>query len=89
MWKIDDEGRTATLVANVDLGVYASYLGAAQILSNGNFSFNAGGIRDAGADIARAIELTPEGTVVFSMETTGEPMYRTHRIADLYTPPNR
>jgi arylsulfate sulfotransferase len=86
MWKIDDEGRTATLVLNADLGVYASYLGGAQRLANGNFSFDAGGMRDGGNSKARVIEVTPEGKVVYAIESIGEPMYRAHRVADLYTP---
>jgi hypothetical protein len=86
VWKIDDERRTATLVVNADLGIYASFLGAAQRLANGNFSFNAGGARDGATAKARVIEVTPQGKVVYAIETTGESLYRAHRVADLYTP---
>ena len=37
----------------------------------------------------KAIEITPEGKIVYALELTGGLMYRSNRIADLYTPPSR
>ncbi|HVP00267.1 MAG TPA: aryl-sulfate sulfotransferase [Bryobacteraceae bacterium] len=88
-WKIDEKARTATLVMNADLGVYSPFVGSAQRLSNGNFHFNTGAVMKDASFGARSIEITPEGKIVYSLETTGALVYRSNRIPDLYTPPVR
>ena len=35
------------------------------------------------------VTFTPEGKIVYAHEVTGGLMYRSNRIADLYTPPSR
>jgi len=42
VWKLDEAGRTATLMHNADLGVYAVAVGSAQSLKNGGYTFEAG-----------------------------------------------
>jgi hypothetical protein len=85
VWKIDEQARTATLLMNADMGGYSPFMGSAQRLSNGNFHFSASVIRTNASRNAHAIETTPDGTIVYTLETM--PAYRSNRIADLYTPP--
>jgi hypothetical protein len=87
VWKIDEQARTATLLVNADLGGYAPYMGSAQRLSNGNFHFTASTIRSNASQNGRSVETTPDGTIVYTLETVSA--YRSYRIADLYTPPRK
>jgi hypothetical protein len=64
-------------------------VGSAQRLSNGNFHFTAGAVFDDLSLAPRAIEVTPEGKVVYALEANGAAIYRSYRVADLYTPPGR
>ena len=89
VWKIDESARTATLVTNADLGVYAAAVGSAHRLSNGNYHFTAGSVRKDGTPMSKAIEVTPDGKIVYVLDTPGSTTYRSNRVADLYTPPNR
>jgi len=88
-WKIDEKARTATLIRNLDLGVFARFVGSAQRLSNGNFHFTTGSLFKDASFAGRSIEITPEGKIVFTLETLGFVVYRSNRIADLYTPTAR
>jgi hypothetical protein len=88
-WKIDEKARTAKLIMSADLGVYSPFVGSAQRLSNGNFHFNTGALLMDASFGARAIEITPAGKVIYSLETTGAFVYRSNRVMDLYTPPVR
>jgi arylsulfate sulfotransferase len=88
-WKIDEKARTATLVMSADLGVYSPAVGSAQRLSNGNFHFNAGTVNRDLSRVARSIEVTPDGKVIYALEGIGVMIYRSNRVADLYTPPSR
>ena len=54
-------------------------------LSNGNFHFTASSVQNNASQNARSIETTPDGKIVYTLETI--PVYRSYRIADLYTPP--
>src|SRR5262249_6982276 len=87
-WKIDEKARTATLVMSADLGVYSPWVGSAQRLSNGNFHFTTGAVLKDISFAARSIEITPAGKVIYALESTGALIYRSNRVADLYTPPN-
>jgi hypothetical protein len=89
LWKIDEAARTATLRMSADLGVYSPWVGSAQRLSNGNFHFTAGAVFDDLSLAPCAIEVTPEGKVVYELEAHGAAIYRSYRVADLYTPPSR
>jgi arylsulfate sulfotransferase len=89
VWKIDDKARTATLVTNADLGVYSPNVGSAQRLSNGNYHFTTGAVRKDNTIRSRTIEVTPDGRIVYVLETPGTQTYRSNRVADLYTPHSR
>ena len=86
VWKLDEEARTATLVHNADLGVYAIAVGSAQTLTNGGHSFEAGFINPA-SPYSRAVETSPDGKVVYAQQVDGLIVYRSFRVADLYTAP--
>ena len=83
--RIYEEGRKARLLVNADMGAYAPFMGSAQRLSNGNFHFTASTVRNHASRYARSVETTPDGKIVYMPET--RPVYRSTRIADLYTPP--
>jgi hypothetical protein len=89
LWKIDEKARSARLVMNADLGVYSPWVGSAQRLSNGNFHFATGALLNDTSFGGRSIETTADGKVVYELEIAGALMYRSNRIADLYTPPSR
>ena len=93
VWEESDPGQTPISgdykFENADLGVYAPVMGSAHRLSNGNYHFAAGSARKDGMTIAKAIEVTPDGKIVYVLDTPGTSTYRSNRVADLYTPPNR
>jgi hypothetical protein len=89
VWKIDEKDHTATLVMNADLGVYSPWVGSAQRLSNGNFHFMTGAILDGTAVTGRSFETSPDGKIVYALQVSGGFMYRSNRVVDLYTPPDR
>jgi len=85
-WLLDETQMTATLETNADLDNYSSAMGAAQAVSNGNYSFN-GGTSDGNVQPSHLDEVRPDGTKVFSMELNGR-AYRSYRLRDLYTAPS-
>jgi hypothetical protein len=89
VWRIDEKAHTATLVMNADLGVYAPAMGSAHRLSNGNYHFTTGVVSKDDTIRSKAIEVTPDGKIVYVLDTPGTTTYRSNRVADLYTPPNR
>jgi hypothetical protein len=88
LWKIDEEGRTATLVHNAELGVYAVAVGSAQRLKNGGYSFEAGFINPT-SPYARAVETNAAGKVVYALQVNGMIVYRTFRVDDIYSAPGK
>jgi hypothetical protein len=92
-WRIDENARTATLVLNADLGVYAIAVGSAQKLSNGAYSFESGFINPSPVFLAtvssQTTETSPDGKVVYTQQTDGALTYRSFRVPDLYTAPKK
>jgi len=92
-WKIDEGSKTATLVMNADLGVYAVAVGSAQPLSDGNYSFESGfinpGPAELGAAYCRTTETSPEGQIVYSQQVEGALTYRSFRVPDMYSAPRK
>lgn len=86
VYQIDENNRTATLVVNSDLGVYASALGSAQLLGNGNYHFLAGHI-DSGPPFSQSIEVLPDGAINSRLQAA-PPAYRSFRMPSLYAPPD-
>ena len=88
VWKLDEDTHTATLVHNADLGVYASALGSAQSLTNGGYTFEAGTISvNRGSVYSRAVETSADGKVVYAQQVDGRSVYRSFRVADMYSAP--
>lgn len=85
VFKIDEELRSATLVLNADLGVYATAVGSAQRLANGHYHFDAGYVPVSNGLKAFSIEVDQNGRIVFSA-TIDNLSYRSFRMIDLYTP---
>ena len=86
VWKLDEEAHTATLMHNADLGVYSVAVGSAQSLKNGGYTFEAGFINPA-SPYSRAVETSTDGKVIYAQQVEGLIVYRSFRIADLYSAP--
>ncbi len=84
VWTLDEQTMTATLLVNADLGSYAGALGAAERLSNGNYSFTLGTNGPVPPKPpARTVEVTPDGAKVYELRAS-TPEYRTFRVRTLY-----
>src|SRR5262249_36264833 len=68
VWTRDENAWAAPPALNADLGVSSGALGAAQRLSNGNYSFTAGQRGPATSRFGQTIEVLPDGTVVYVLE---------------------
>jgi hypothetical protein len=82
-WALDEATMRATPVLNADLGNYSWRLGAAQRLSNGNYSFLSGAIGQPPSEIAQTIEVGPDGAKAYVLEGA-VPEYRSYRVRTLY-----
>jgi hypothetical protein len=83
VWKLDESTMTATLVVNVDLGNYSPMFGAAQRLSNGDYSFTSGAQGKAPNLFGQTIEVRPDGSTAYVLQLNN-PEYRSFRIQTLY-----
>jgi hypothetical protein len=83
MWTLDEKTMTATLVFNADLGNYSDALGAAQRLSNGDFSFTSGRQGEPPNVFGQSIEVRPDGTKAYVLEVN-RAEYRSYRVRTLY-----
>jgi hypothetical protein len=84
VWTLDEQTMMATLVVNADLGSYSGALGAAERLSNGNYSFTLGtNGPEPVKPPAHTVEVTPDGTLVYDL-VANRPEYRSFRVRTLY-----
>ncbi len=84
VWTLDEQTMTATLVVNADLGSYAGALGAAERLSNGDYSFTLGTNGPVPPKPpAQSIEVTSDGTRVYDL-MANRPEFRSFRMTTLY-----
>src|SRR5262249_27870474 len=83
VWTLDEQTLTATPVLNADLGVYSPSVGAAQRLSDGNYSFTAGALGPVTSRFGQTIEVQPDGTIVYVLEVA-QMGYRSFRLRTLY-----
>ena len=74
------------VVQSCELGVYAVAVGSAQSLKNGGYTFEAGFINPASI-YSRAVETSAEGKVVYAPQVEGLIVYRSFRVADMYSAP--
>jgi arylsulfate sulfotransferase len=88
---VDEIGMLATPVLSADLGVYSSADGSAQLLSDGNYFFEAPAVFISAKTVdSYAIEIFPTtgtttGTIVSEIQTAST--YRAWRVPSLYAPP--
>jgi hypothetical protein len=86
VWALDETTMTATLVLNADLGSYSGALGAAQRLSNGDYSFTLGTngpVPPAPRPPAHTVEVSPTGSKNYVFDANS-PEYRSYRARTLY-----
>ncbi|HEV3257550.1 MAG TPA: aryl-sulfate sulfotransferase [Gemmataceae bacterium] len=83
VWKLDEKTMTATLVLNADLGNYSPALGAAQRLSNGDFSFTSGRQGQPANPFGQSIEVRPDGSKAYVLEIDRYE-FRSFRVRTLY-----
>jgi hypothetical protein len=81
-WTVDTGTMIATPIQNVSLGVVSLAVGTAQLLSNGNYVWQAGFINGGQS---QTFEYTPSDSLVFH-EFSDNLTYRAFRVQDLYTP---
>jgi arylsulfate sulfotransferase len=75
---LNEQTMVATLVVNADLGSYASALGSAQALPNGNLDFDSGFVE-------QTVEVLPNGKKTYVLEMhMRAAQYRSFMYADLY-----
>ncbi|MBI4907098.1 MAG: aryl-sulfate sulfotransferase [Acidobacteria bacterium] len=86
VWQLDEGNRRATLVRNLDLGVYAAALGSAQDLGDDHLHFNAGIVSGPGGVESHSFEIDSKGNIVYDLKSNLI-FYRTFRVSDLYTAP--
>ncbi len=78
---LDEAAKTVSFALNADLGAYAFALGSAQLLSNGNYAFDAGII---GGNHTQASEVAPNGSITSLLDAKAV-VYRIFRMRDLYS----
>ena len=78
------QNMTATLVVNADMGNYSSFLGSAELLSNGDLAFTSGGLGPASNPFGQSIEVLPNGTRVY-VQQMSEYEYRSYFESTLYS----
>lgn len=81
---VNESTMSVATVLLANMGVYSSALGKANILSNGDFHFDAGFITPGPNN--QAIEVTDTGTVTYNLQVAGSISYRSFRMTNLYTP---
>ena len=80
-WVLNEQNMTATLVVNADMGNYSSFLGASEMLPNGNLAFTSGGLANS---TGQSIEVLPSGTRVY-VQQISELEYRSYFESTLYS----
>jgi hypothetical protein len=83
-WVINQRKKTATLVVNADMGNYSSFLGSAEMLSNGNLAFTSGAVFGPHGPQGQSIEVLTTGTRAY-VQQESELEYRSYFETNLYT----
>ena len=83
VFQVDEQGMTVTPAVNADLGVYSIAVGSAQLLTNGDYHFDAGLVPKGYVSSAYSIEVDPTGKIVYKA-VANSVLYRTFRRTSLY-----
>jgi arylsulfate sulfotransferase len=89
--RIDEQGRTAAVTTETDLGVNSAALGTAEGLTDGGSHFAAGFFTDPDAPpsrITQLYELDASGAIESILRVYAQE-YRNIRMSNLYTPPTQ
>ncbi len=85
VFQINERNRAVNPILNADLGVYASAVGAAQRLVDGNYHFDAGFVQENGTIDSYSLEVDRDGQIQYEAHQNVI-LYRTFRMTDMYTP---
>ena len=91
VYLLDEDTMIADLIVDADLGVYASFLGSAQKLANGNYHFLSGGIGGGvviggfPAGSSQSTEVGPDGSINYTLQSIAA-TYRSFRMKSMYQP---
>ena len=81
---VDETNMTVTPLLIQDLGGYSAGLGSAQVIPGSpNYHFDNGEIVGPSS---QSLEITPQGTTAFELDSENVYTYRSFRMQDLYTP---
>ena len=89
VWKLDEATHTATLVTNADLGGYSFAVGSSQLLKNGDYAFDLGLMNPGPGLFSRSVEVSSAGTIQSSVQVDGAITYRSYRVSDMYSAPDK
>jgi arylsulfate sulfotransferase len=82
---VNETALTAIQEVNADLGTYSAAFGLAEILSNGDFAFTSGLIRDGSNTNNQSVEILENGTINYVLQSANA-SYRNFRMYSLYVP---
>jgi hypothetical protein len=86
VWSLDETTMTATPLLNADLGSYSGALGAAERLSDGDYSFTLGAngpVPPPPRPPSHTVEVSPTGVKIYDL-APASPEYRSYRVRTLY-----
>lgn len=86
VWTLDEQNRKAILAYNADLGGYTMCCGSMQNLKGGGYS-SVTGWTVPDSPHGRTVEVDKDGKIVFVIELEGVIVYRSFRVADMYSTP--
>jgi arylsulfate sulfotransferase len=81
--QVDEQNMVVTPVLNADLGHFSYALGSAQLLLDGNYSFDAGFVEENNTIDAYSLEVAPTGQTVYNAHQNTI-LYRTFRMESMY-----
>lgn len=79
-WRLDETNKVATPVVNLDLGEFSTATGSAQLLSNGNYTFDLGFL----GKTSKTKEFSPSNALE-SQQDSAQNSYRSFRMRSLYS----
>ncbi len=82
---LNETALTAIQEVNADLGSYSPAFGSAQILSDGNFAFTSGLIKNPPSTVNQSVEVLENGTINYVLQSANA-SYRNFRMYSLYVP---